>query len=93
MLSNKSENRYYVEIDYTTTFVRVSCKRGTETESLQYIHAPTFIEKLVGTSLITNTRRQVKRAQDRCDRLNKTLDDMKMVCEEAEKEITSPTMG
>ena len=91
MLSKRSENRYHVEIDYTTTFVRISCKKGTETESFQDVTVPTFLEKLIGTSHVANIRTQIKRAQDRCNHLNKALDDMKVVCEEAEKELTSPT--
>lgn len=89
MLSKQSEDRYRVEIDYTTTHVRVSCKRGTETESFVDAPMPSFIEKLVGISFKNTVRMRIKYTQDKCNRLNDLLDDMKAICEEAEKEILS----
>lgn len=81
-----TDDRFYVEVEYSLRGVEVTGLRLAETACSQTITPPNWLERKIGITFEGQVRAAVERTQHICDRLNKRLDKAQEVCKAVEEQ-------
>lgn len=78
------DDRFYVEVEYSSRGVVVTGRRLSETACSQTISPPNWLYRKFGITFEGEVRAAIERTQHLCDKLNKRLDEAQQVCKAVE---------